>query len=181
MDTRESLTLRTVTAIQRLADLEMKGKDLTGPKGGVVRTALRELEMALEELRVASEQLNQTVDEIATARADVARSDRMFHEFREMLPVASFITDPQGTIADANAAAGELLNVAPRHLGGKPLALYMTDRDRFFALLSPANLATGETAELIIRPRERKPRPMLVNVGSFDETNQLCWFFREPA
>ena len=57
MDIRESLTVRTVGALQRLADLEERGKTLAGPKASVLKTALRELESALEELREAGAEI----------------------------------------------------------------------------------------------------------------------------
>jgi PAS domain-containing protein len=180
MDSRESLTVRTVTAMQRLADLEERGKTLAGPKAAVLRTALRELETALEELRVASEQLNVTVDEMAEARADAQKVEEEFDEFRQLLPLSCVWTDPQGLIVSANVAAGELLNVAPRHLAGKPLSLYIVDRDSFFGMLNHLRLAPDRVQrELTVRPRERKPRVMTAQLARLATSDQLCWFFQE--
>src|SRR5688572_12108993 len=109
MDMREALTMRTATALQRLADLEERGRTLAGPKATVLKTALRELEAALEELRVASEQLNESVEEMAQTRMVAHNVESRFTEFRNLLPLASLITDRQGQIVDANTAAGELL------------------------------------------------------------------------
>ena len=182
MDTRESLTVRTVTALQRLADLEHRGRSLDGPKAAVLKTALRELETALEELRVASEQLNAMVDEMAEARLDAEKIEAEFSEFREMLPVPALLTDGDGKILQANRAAGDLLNVAPRHLVGKPLPLYIVDRDRFFSMLNGTRVIGELTrGELGIRPRERKPRRVTAHIGPLRDTGELCWFLQEAA
>lgn len=181
MDMRESLTVRTVRAQQRLTDLETRGRGLTGPKAGVVKTALHELDTALAELRRASEQLDELVDEVAELRADSNRVEAQFSEFRDALPVCCVLTDDTGLIAEANTAAGELLNVAPRHLTGKPLLLYVAQRDRFFTLLNAARLATEPARdELLVRPRERKPRVMTVHLEQLRQNNLMCWFFQEP-
>lgn len=182
MDTRESLTVRTVTALQRLADLENRGRTLTGPKAGVLKSALHELESALEELRVASEHLNEMMDTVAEARADAGKVEALFEEFREVLPVSCLLTDAAGQIADANSAAGDLLNVAPRHLNGKPLSLYMVQRDQFFTLMRAARLAPElARAELMVRPRERKPRVMSVQLVQLRRDDRLCWFLQDPT
>jgi PAS domain-containing protein len=182
MDIRETLTMRTVTALQRLADLEERGRALAGPKAAVLRTALRELESALEELRVATEQLNEMVDEMSGARLEAKQIESQFTVFRNLLPLGCIITDAEGVIAAANSIAGDLLNVAPRHLAGKPLALYMVDRDRFFGMLSTLRL-TRETVkkDLGVRPRERKPRPMNVHLTQIPDTPELYWFLQEPV
>lgn len=181
MDLCESLTLRTVSALQRLADLEERGRGLAGPKAAVLRTALRELEGALEELRVATDQLNDMVEEMAGARFEAKQIEAQFTTFRNILPLGCIVTDPDGEILSANSAGGDLLNVAPRHLAGKPLSLYMTDRDRFFGMMSTLRL-TKETvrSELGVRPRERKPRTVIVNLTQIQESQQLYWFLEEP-
>ena len=182
MDMRESLTVRTVTALQRLADLEERGKMLSGPKAGVLKTALQELETALEELRVASEHLNTMVDEIGEARSDAKKIEAEFGEFRNLLPLGCVTTDAQGNILDANTTAGEILNVAPRHLAGKPLSLYMVERDRFFTMLNGSRFTTERVrGDLAVRPRERKPRTMVVQLSHAAKSDQLYWFFQESA
>ena len=182
MDTRESLTVRTVSALQRLADLEARGKAVTGPKAGVLKTALRDLEASLEELRTASEQLNEAMDEVAGVKIGSARLEAQLIEFREALPIACALTDSQGLIWETNARAGDLLNVAPRHLSGKPLSLYMVHRDQFFGLINGLKLADDSpSAALVVRPRERKPRVMDTTVTRLREADRLCWFFKEPV
>ena len=181
MNTRESLTVRTVTALRRLADLEERGKSFSGPKANVLNTALRELEAALEELRVASEQLNMMVDEMAQTRSGASRAEFRFNEFRNLLPLSCVLTDLGGCILDANAAAGELLNVAPRHLTGKPLSLYMVERDRFFEILNGVRASDNVRAELDVRPRERKARRVGLHLSYAPQDDQLYWFFQETA
>jgi PAS domain-containing protein len=182
MDIRETLTIRTVSALQRLADLEERGRTLAGPKAAVLKTALRELEGALEELRVATDQLNETVDEMAGARFEAKQLDAEFTAFRDVLPVGCIITDSAGGIVSANAMAGELLNVAPRHLAGKPLSLYMVDRERFFGMLSTLRITRETLREALgVRPRERKPRTMLIQLSQIQDGQRLYWFLQEPS
>ena len=182
MDIRESLTVRTVTALQRLADLEERGRTVTGPKAGILKSALRELESALHELRVASEQLNVMVDEIAEARSNAAQLEEDFDHFRRLLPVACLLTDRAGHILDANPAAGEMLNVTPRHLVGKPLSLFIVDRDHFFTIVNGLRFSTGTLkTDLAVRPRERKPRKLTVELAPHGRADQLYWFFHNDA
>ena len=180
MDTRDSLTVRTVSALQRLADLETRGRSVPVEKSGVLKSALGELELALEELRTASEQLNELMDDISGARAAAQKTQTEFTEFRDAVPLPCVLTDDSGQILEANPAAGALLNVNRRHLAGKPLALYMMERDHFFRLIaSIQKLAEPATAELIVRPRERKPRPMSIRASRLEEADRLCWFFSD--
>lgn len=182
MDSLESLTVRTATAFQRLADLEERAKNLAGPKAGVLKTTLHELESALEELRVASEQLNVMVDEMAEARADAQQIEGEFSEFRKLVPMGYLRTDAQGVIMDANVSAGEIFNVAPRHLAGKALSLYIVERDRLFRMLSCArSMPERMKEELTVRPRERKPRMMSVHLAQRDASDELYWFFQEAV
>lgn len=180
MDMRESLSVRTVTALRRLAALEEKGRTLVEPRSSVLKTALRELESALEEIRVASEQLNEMVDQMSEVRSDAKRIEARFNEFRNLLPVACLCTDREGQIVDANVSGGDLLNVAPRHLLGKPLSLYMVDRDRFYTMLTGARVSKDcIRGNLAVRPRERKPRSMAVQLAQMDE--DFYWFFYEAS
>ncbi len=180
MDPRESLTVRTVSALQRLADLEERGKTVTGTKSGVLKTALRELEASLEELRTASEQLNEAMDEVAGVKISSARLEAQLVEFREAVPLPCVLTDARGLIGEANTRAGDLLNVAPRHLSGKPLSLYMVNRDEFFALMNGLKFGDhSPAAPLVLRPRERKPRAMTTTVTRLREAERLCWFFQD--
>lgn len=182
MDTRESLTVRTVSALRRLADLEERGKTVTGARADVLKTALRELEASLEELRTASEQLNEAMDELAGVRIGSARLEAQLVEFREAVPLPCVLTDAGGVISDANVRAGDLLNVAPRHLSGKPLSLYMVNRDEFFALMNGLKFDDHSVAAaLLVRPRERKARAMTTTVTRLREADRLCWFFQEPG
>jgi PAS domain-containing protein len=182
MDLHESLTVRTVTALQRLADLEERGKTLAGPRATVLKTALRELEGALEELRVASEHLNEMVDQMAESRLEGKKAAAQFTEFRDVMPLGCVESGPTGEIVDANKAAGDLLNVAPRHLVGKPLSLYMVDRDRFFGMLNLLKLTREPVRQdLVVRPRERKPRLVSVRLVQLEDGNGLYWFLHESG
>jgi PAS domain-containing protein len=181
MNTAPSLTVRAAVARQRLADLERRGAAATGAESRLLKSALKELDQALEELKTASEQLYSMMDELATTRHDAELRDRQFDELREVLPVPCILMDDVGLIVTANGAASELLNVAQRHLHGKPLMLFVGERDAFFSALTTAR-QVKETlkTEIVIRPRERKPRPMVAQLSQLEHRAQWCWFFQEP-
>jgi PAS domain-containing protein len=170
-------------ARQRLADLERRGSVLSGTESRILKSALKELDMALEELKTASEQLYGMMDELAALRHAAELRERQFDELRQALPVPCILADDAGVIVAANLAASELLNVAERHLHGKPLLLFIGERDAFFNTINTARQVKETVkAEVIIRPRERKPRPMAVQLSQIENRSAWCWFFQDlPA
>jgi PAS domain-containing protein len=181
MNTAQSLTVRAAVARQRLADLERRGANMTGNESRILKSALKELDLALEELKTASEQLYRMMDELALTRRDADLRDRQFDELRELMPIPCVLTDDGGLITSANVSASELLNVASRHLHGKPLLLFVGERDAFFAMYNRARqLKEALKGDITIRPRERKPRMMAAQLSQLEHRAQWCWFFHEP-
>lgn len=182
MNTVQTLTVRAAVARQRLADLERRGATVTGVESRILKSALKELDLALEELKTASEQLYTMMDQLAVTRREAELRDRQFDELRDVMPVPCVLMDDGGFIVNANGAASELLNVAPRHLNGKPLLLFVAQRDAYFNVVSTAR-QVKETVktEITIRPRERKPRVMNAQISQLEHRAQWCWFFQEPA
>src|SRR4051812_23094993 len=74
--------------------------------GAVVVTP--ELEQAYEELAVANEELRAQYEELLATRAIVEGEREMYRALFETAPVPYVITDTQGTITAANAAAAEV-------------------------------------------------------------------------
>ena len=64
MSTLHNLTLRTATAVGRLAELQRRAERITENRSPVTKSALAELSTALEELQVANEALQGQVDEL---------------------------------------------------------------------------------------------------------------------
>jgi PAS domain-containing protein len=183
MDSLHLLTVRTAAALSRLAELERRAQSIAAPSGPVVRPALKELTAALEELKVANEQLQLQTEELAFARHRDQDLQLQWEEFANVLPVACVWTDAAGVIVDANDAAAELLNVARGRLAGKPLILFVGNRERFFDALGTLRAAEAPVLnlELLVRPRERRPRASAVTARRLQHDDRWCWFFVQKA
>jgi PAS domain-containing protein len=176
MNPIHTLSVRTAAAARRLSELEQKRDNGDGSRlNGVV---VRELHGAIEELHVAIEHLNETSDGLAAARAEAQAVGVRYEELREALPLACLFTDEEGRVLGANAAAGELFNISSRHLRGKPLLLFVSDRDALARLLRMTQPGSDAVlTEIVIRPRDRKPRRLPVQIQHLMTHACRCWFF----
>jgi PAS domain-containing protein len=183
MDTLEILTLKTATAMGRLADLQRRAEHAPEKASPVIKPALRELTTALEELQVANEHLQTQVDELATLRWNAASVQQRLDEFADAVPTPCVWTDVGGVIAEGNEAACTLLNISKQRLGGKPLMLFVTDRDALFGALHSLRdgLARKVEAEMVVRPRERRPRKMRVLGCRLEHDLRCAWFLQDSA
>lgn len=182
MNQLHTLTVRTHAALGRLADLERRAEQLNTTSMPMVRPALKELGAALEELQVANDHLIEQLDELGTVRARADHIARRLDEFVQALPLACVWTDQDGTIVEANETAAALLNVARPRLPGKPLMLFLGDRQSFFDALRALSEPDGGAVQLAmqVRPRERRPRPARLTALVMKEDQRWCWFIR-PA
>ena len=179
MNTIEFLTVRTHAAMSRLTDLQRRAERIPGTPSAVVRTALKELGLALEQLQVANEQLSEQMNGLSAARQDVEGVRRRHREFINSLPLACLWTDDQGVVDEANEASAQLLNLSPARLPGKPLGLFITSRELFFETL--ASLRVRETLEVVVevRPREQGPRKMRLLGQRLEHDTRICWLLRD--
>jgi PAS domain-containing protein len=173
----DDLTLRTTRALGRLASLQRRAGGVGTP--GIVRDALDELSAVLEDLRAANEKLVEQASEIAAARQRSERGRRDFQALFDAMSTPCVFTDATGRILDANPPASRLLNVGRQHLAGKPLFLFFTSRDRFLAALEPPAAEQFEKLS-IVRPRERRPREVLVRGVRLPDDQRWCWFLDAP-
>jgi PAS domain-containing protein len=101
--------------------------------------------------------VKELVAQLAEVRRDAhtaaERADLLFR----MLAVPCVLVEPEGTVADANAAAVRLLNCSQRHLVGRPFQLFVgRERDTFLKRLKDLPVDGGPVEwEVTIRPRER--------------------------
>lgn len=178
MTTLQMLTLRRNTSLGRMATLEKRAERLGAQAAPVVRSALEELSAALDDVQVATEQLQALLDELATVRVELNAVREQHREFVDLVPVASVWTDATGEIAQANEAAAELLNVSAQRLVGRPLVLFMSDRTAFAEADTALSECVAATVrfEAVLRPRERRPRPVVVVGRSLKDDSRRCWF-----
>ena len=91
------------------------------------------------------------------------------------------VTDAAGDILEASDAAARLLSVTPSHLRRRSLLIFFAaDRPEWLRLLRQA--AHGRVVERSgwIRPRDRRPRPVRVEVTAAQDhrlTRALVWHF----
>jgi PAS domain-containing protein len=177
-----NLTLRTATAVGRLAELQRRADRLTEKVSPVARSALQELSTALEELRVANEALQTQVDELASIRVKVTAAEQALDEFANVTPLSVLWTDRSGVIEKGNEAASQLLNIGKHHLQGKPLMLFVTDRAVLFSALRSLCETPGVPSievAITVRPRERRPRKMKLSGRRLEYDPRCVWFLHE--
>jgi PAS domain-containing protein len=183
MDTLQILTLKTATAMGRLADLQRRADHAPEKAAPVIKPALRELTVAIEELQVANEHLQAQVDELAALRWSALDLQRRLDEFADAVPTACVWTDVAGVIAEGNDAACALLNISKQRLAGKPLMLFVSDRESLFGALQrlrDGSITAVET-ELMVRPRERRPRRLRVIGRRLEHDLRCVWFLQQPS
>ena len=174
-----ALMTKTAAAQKRLATLEGREAVATKPSAEAMRAALRELSEVLEELRVATEQLHAAFDDLTVARQEALANAARYRELHEGLPLACILSDQDGQVEQANALAATLLNVAKPYLPGKPLLLFLPERESYFRLLDQVRSAGSATQRAMLRPRDRKPRPVSIGVASLPQQLRWCWVFSE--
>jgi PAS domain-containing protein len=184
MGTLHNLTLRTATAVGRLAELQRRAERLNEKPSAVARSALQELSTALEELQVANEALAAQLNELNDIRAENERAHSAMNEFAQTLPVAAVWTDHAGVIEKGNEMASQLLNIGKHHLPGKPLMLFVTDRGTLFTALR--TLCEGENVpsvdvEITLRPRERRPRKLKLSGRRLQHDTRCVWFLLDAS
>jgi PAS domain-containing protein len=180
--TLHNLTLRTATAVGRLAELQRRADRMLDKPSPIVKSALAELSTALQELQVANEALQTQQDELNVLRTSIESVQRASEEFVQVLPIAVLWTDRAGVIEKGNDAASQLLNIGRYHLQGKPLMLFITDRGPLFAALRALCEVEGVPAvdiDITVRPRERRPRKMKLRGRRLQHDVRCVWFLHE--
>jgi PAS domain-containing protein len=184
MGTLHNLTIRTATAVGRLAELQRRAERVPEKQSPVAKSAIAELGTALEELQVANEALQTQVDELNSIRLGIESAQRAMDEFAQAVPIAALWTDRAGIIKKGNEAASQLLNIGKHHLQGKPMMLFISDRGTLFAALRSLCEAEGVPAvdvDITVRPRERRPRKMKLCGRRLQFDAHCVWFLHDVA
>jgi len=171
------LDAQLAAAIRRHTALHRRVAQGPSPDALAVST-LDELGEILEELRtVHTEMLDWRARLDDTHRVLHAQRTKYWDLFDDM-PAAYLITDPDTVIAEANAAAGRLLNMSPRYLTGKPLSMFVGgDREQFLCdAATAAETRTPIELTFRLRPRERSTMSIAARVRGDGPT--LRWVLR---
>ena len=151
-----------------------------------LKTANEQLREQSEELEVTMEELSAQNDELRAARQQVEVERQRYQELFEFAPGGYLVTDPHGTIREANRAAAEMFNMRADRLMDKPLTVFVAEPEHqaLYAQLTQLQQAQ-ETAqwEMALQPRERAPLPAQVDVAPMrDAQGQLTglrWLLRD--
>jgi PAS domain S-box-containing protein len=169
----------------RVEDLHRRAR-AAGDLDPLAEEALEELYTALEELQVTEEELRIQNEQLIVAQELVEAERLRWWELFQHAPDAYLVTDPAGTILEANHAASSLLNVPARRIARKPLGVFVAPaaRREFRARLAQAaQLGRLEDWEATLRPRGREPVEVACTVtavrGDAGAVDALRWTVRD--
>lgn len=99
--------------------------------------AMEEIAASLENLHLLNEQMQTSLEAMEVIEEELiyqneylAEEHQRYYDLFEFAPDAYLLTDAQGVILVANRAAGALFNLLPNLLIGKPLANFVSERER---------------------------------------------------
>jgi PAS domain-containing protein len=182
MGTLHNLTLRTATAVGRLAELQRRAERIADKPSPLAKSAIQELSTALEELQVANEALQNQLEEMTVLREQASSAQRALDEFANATPLAVLWTDHAGVIEKGNDTASQLLNIGKHHLQGKAMMLFVTDRAVLFTAmrsLCEAPSVPSVDVDITVRPRERRPRRMKLSGRRLESDSRCVWFLHD--
>lgn len=146
---------------------------------------VHELSSGIEELLVAEEELRVQSEELAASAAAIDAERERYGDLFDFAPDAYIVTDAQGKILEANAAASRMLGVRSRYLEGKLLISFVDEAARrdlrnVLADLADSPLAVEERY-LRMRPRDGEPFASEVRVVVRDRGGAaiLQWMVRD--
>jgi PAS domain S-box-containing protein len=156
----------------------------------LVGEAMRELSTALQELRAAADELQQQNEELAETRELVDEERRRYQELFDDAPDGYLVTDPKGTIQQANAVAASLLGVRRDLLPGKPIVVFVASEAHraFAAYLARLNDGFPERVaewQTTVQPRGGPSFPVTLTTGRIrDRKGRLVglrWMLRDST
>jgi PAS domain S-box-containing protein len=149
------------------------------------RDADAELVAALEELNVAEEELRAQHESLLDAHHSLERERERYRTLFELAPDPYIVTDENGVIEEANAAAATLLGVVSSKLEAKSLFKYMDSESRqgIRPLLTQLySSGRVDKVQLVFRSTEgvttRVEATMSLSRRG-DGTASFCWLLRD--
>jgi PAS domain S-box-containing protein len=131
-------------------------------KAPLLFECLEELSISTQELEVAAEQLRQQNEELTFSRVEIEKERQRYLELFEFAPDGYLVTDGRGNIREANRTAADLLRLHQDLLAHKPLALFVSKKERpaFYQRLTELDLGVQKTVqdwEIGLAPRQGPP------------------------
>ncbi len=176
-----------IAALRRWVDEAMEGARASGSALlGVPPQVLADLLSVLEELTVAEEELRQQNDELTLARRATEAALHKYQDLFEFAPYGYLVTDQAGLIAEANHVVGEILDIEPGFLKGKPLVLHLSHEDRrrlagLLAELPRRSHPISAEVQLLRRDGTRLPAALTAAVSreGADGARSVRWIVRD--
>jgi PAS domain S-box-containing protein len=147
---------------------------------------LEELYAALKHLELAYEALSQKNNELATAYELVEVERQRYQDLFELVPNPYLVTNRKGIIQEANLPAATLLNVPQGLLVGKPLAMYVLQKERRAFLVKLTKLHQenlGQEWEVRLQPRNSNSIDASLSVTTVGDREgrrlMLGWMLRD--
>jgi two-component system, cell cycle sensor histidine kinase and response regulator CckA len=148
-----------------------------------LQQANEELETMLEELQVAEEELRQHNEELLISQQAIELERLRYRDLFELAPDGYLVTDVKGNIQEANRAAASLLGVKQQRLIGKPLRVFITQKERQSFRMRLMELQQVQDWEIQLQPRHGDPFPAMLAVTSITDLQGeqigLRWLIRD--
>lgn len=183
----ESIFIQQVEAVQQRAQqLYQCAGEASDGQPQILVESLEQLRIALEELYVAEEELRHQNEQLMAARQAAEAERQRYQELFEFAPDGYLVSDIHGTIREANRAAALLLNIAQKHLVGKPLASFVPDdyRRGFRSMLNQLHVVNRvQEWEMRLCGREDTPFDAALTVETVRDKEgnaiALRWLLRD--
>ncbi|MBC1219895.1 PAS domain S-box protein [Nostoc sp. UCD121] len=154
------LMRKRVALLQRQSEQQKAQEDIE-----VITDVFKELYLALEEMQIANEDLQQQNEELFNAQQSLIAQGQRYQELFEEVPDAYLVTDPTGVIQEANSAAQNMLNISKNFLLGKPLGIFVLEKELIAFHLKVTHLSDRaeipdwkmQEWEANMRPRNKTP------------------------
>jgi PAS domain S-box-containing protein len=119
----------TAQLVPRLQELR-NAVAAPAPRDTLSAELIEELQTAIEELRVTEEELRTQQGQLEDAWLAAETASDWNRALFDGAADAMMVTDAEGVVRDANAAAGALLNLGTKAMRGKPLAVFVPTEER---------------------------------------------------
>lgn len=130
--------------------------------------AYKELGIASEELQVALEELMVQAEELMATQIHLEAERRYYKSLFDFLSDAYLVTNSEGKILQANQATAPLFNIDPRFLTGKPLDIFLAQKDRQTFCTKLERLRWSKRVQkwiVCLHPRHSEPVEVVVTVA----------------
>ncbi|MEH1821553.1 MAG: ATP-binding protein [Nostoc sp.] len=175
-----------VAFLQRQSEQQKAQADIE-----LLAAVFKEVYLALEELQLVNEDLKQQNQELSNTQQALVAEGQRYQELFEEVPDAYFVTDTKGIIQEANSAATNLLNISKSLLLGKPIGMFVLEKEliafhlKLSYLRDRAQFPDWKMQEWEVNLRPRNNTPIIAAVKVVAIRNQysnlvgLRWILRD--